>query len=743
MKGKCIVCGLLLLVFLSTIGAFYFLKGLPGVKDIRQGIRENPTRIYASDGVLIGQLSRLRGEYVSLKEMPDVLIKAVIATEDSRFFQHRGVDYLAIIRAFLKDLIYRRFKEGGSTITQQLAKMAFLSNEKTITRKIKELIIALRLERSLSKEEILELYLNRAYFGWGFYGVQSAADGYFGKSVKEINIKEAAVLAGLLKAPEHYSPFRNPELAEKRARVVLKRMEKVGFLKPSERKRAERIKLHITKAPQVDEIYGYYLDAIKQYLIKRYGPMQTFNGGLRVYTTLRRWAQIKAVETLKSELEKLDKLYGWRGPLGHKKGISIQKEFKSILPGDTLKPFVGQKSRALVLRVYPDRAICKVKGAYGVLKKKDALWARRIYRSGRRELIKSFNLKEILKPGDIVLVKIKDVKAETAYLRLEQIPRIQGAIVSIRPQDGYVQALVGGYSYRLSQFNRALRAKRQAGSVFKPFIYALALTKGFSPDSIVYDTPVEYKTRDGSVWRPMNYDRRFHGKVTLAEALKDSLNVATIKIAESVGVDEIASLASKAGFTEPIPRDLSIALGSLSTSPLQLAAAYTAFAATDGIIRKPLFIKEIRDQHGRVLEKNEAIRAELIQAEIAYVVTQMLVQVVRDGTGRLAGGLADGVAGKTGTTDGFRDAWFVGYTPSMVTVVWVGYDDNRSLGAGMSGGRVAAPIWKHYMRYLIGRGEKITFNRPKNVVKLYKKWKSANSRELEESFRDLLWNKND
>ncbi len=742
MKTRCLFCSILLLVLLSAGGLYYFLKDLPGVKEIKQDIHENPTRIYASDGVLIGQLSRLRGEYVSLKEMPDILIKAVVATEDSRFFQHKGVDYLAIIRAFLKDLVYRRFKEGGSTITQQLAKMAFLSNEKTITRKIKELIIALRLERSLSKEEILELYLNRAYFGWGFYGVQSAADGYFGKSVKDINLKEAAVLAGLLKAPEYYSPFRNPELAEKRAKVVLRRMEKVGFLKPSERKRAERLKLHITKAPQVDEIYGYYLDAVKQYLIKRYGPMQTFNGGLRVYTTMRRWAQIKAVETLKSELERLDKLYGWRGPLGHKKGISIQKEFKGILPGDTLKPFVGQKSKALVLRVYPDKAICKVKGAYGVLRRKDAFWARRIYKAGRTKVIKRFNLKKILKPGDIVLVKIKDIKAETAYLRLEQIPQIQGAMVSIRPKDGYVQALVGGYSYRLSQFNRALRAKRQAGSVFKPFIYALALSKGYSPDSIIYDTPVEYKTNDGSTWRPMNYDRRFHGKVTLAEALKNSLNVATIKIAESVGVNEIASLAIKAGFTEPIPRDLSIALGSLSTSPVQIASAYTAFA-TDGVIRKPLFIKEIRDQQGRVIERRDTEKVALIPPEIAYVVTQMLVQVVKDGTGRLAGGLADGVAGKTGTTDGFRDAWFVGYTPSLVTAVWVGFDDNRSLGSGMSGGKIAAPIWKHYMRYLIGAGEKITFNRPKNVVKLYKKWRSNDARKLEESFKDLLWNKND
>ena len=742
MKIRCLCLAFLVSVITIAGGLYLFLKDLPGVKEIRQDIRENPTRIYAADGVLIGQLSRLKGEYVSLTEMPDELIKAVIATEDSRFFHHRGVDYLAIIRAFVKDLLYRRFKEGGSTITQQLAKMAFLSNEKTFKRKIKELIIALRLEKTLTKEEILELYLNRAYFGWGFYGVESASEGYFGKSVRNINIKEAAVLAGLLKAPEYYSPFRNPELAEKRARLVLRRMEKVGFLKPSERKKAEQISLHISRTPQVDEIYGYFIDAVKRYLIEHYGPMQTFNGGLRVYTTVRRWAQIKAVETLKKELERLDKGYGWRGPIGHKSQLSVQKELRNISNGKTLKPFIGQKSRALVLRVYPDRAICKVKGAYGILTINNATWARKQYKGGRSRVLKRFNLRKILKPGDLVLVRIKSIRGDAAYLSLEQTPQIQGAIVSIKTEDGYVQALVGGYSYRLSQFNRALMAKRQAGSVFKPFVYALAVTDGFLPDSTIYDTPLKYKTADGRIWRPMNYDRRFHGRVTVAEALRNSLNVATLRLAESVGINRIVELAKKAGFDEPIPRDLSIALGSLSTSPLQIAAAYTAFAS-DGAMRKPIFIREIIGPNGKTIERNSTETVRLMSAEVAYVVTDMLIDVIDNGTGRLAKGLASGVAGKTGTTDGYRDAWFVGYTPQLVTVVWIGYDDNRSLGNGMSGGRIAAPVWRQYMKYLIVAGEKITFNRPKNVVKLYKKYKPKDAVEMEKSFRELLWDKKD
>ncbi len=731
-----------LLVAAILIGGllFYsFLRTIPAPEELKKWLGEDPTIVYAADGVEIGQFGRIKGEYVPYKRIPAVVVKAVVATEDSRFFKHQGVDYAAIIRAFLKDLLSLKFKEGGSTITQQLAKMAFLSSEKTITRKIKEFIIALRLERELTKQEIMELYLNRAYFGAGFYGVESAARGYFGKHLREINTKEAALLAGLLRAPEYYSPFRNPERAEKRAKVVLKRMELVGYLKPSERKKAEKIKLHISNAPDTDEIYGYYLDVVKRYLIKRYGSAKTFNGGLRVFTTLRRWAQIKAVETLKKEIERLDMRYGWRGPLKHIK-ISPQREFKSLHSAKTLRPFVGKIARAVILRVYPDRAIVKVKGAYGVLRRSDALWARKINKNGKTKRLRRFNLKKVLRPGDVVLVRIKSVKGDTAYLSLRQYPLVQGAIVTIKPENGYVQALVGGYSYKLSQFNRAVSAKRQAGSVFKPFVYALALKEGYTPSSIIYDTPVSYKTRDAKIWKPMNYDRRFHGRVTLREALKESLNVATLRLAESIGVDPIARIALKAGFAREVPRDLSIALGTFSTSPLRIAVAYTVFP-NNGFITEPVFVREIRTKDGRVLEQHGSESIKLLPPDIAYRVTMMLTDVVRDGTGRAAAGLARGVAGKTGTTDGYRDAWFVGLTPELVTVVWIGFDDNRSLGWGHTGGRIAAPIWKHYMRYLISGERDFTFHPPKNVVKLYKTRRVKQS--LDSIFDKILWGKDD
>ncbi len=736
---KIVVFLLTAVVLAAAFFVYSFLKTIPGPEEIKRGLTENPTKVYAADGVEIGQFGRIKGEYVSYKKIPTVLVKAVVATEDSRFFKHQGVDYAAIIRAFLKDILSMRFKEGGSTITQQLAKMAFLSNEKTIMRKIKEFIIALRLERELTKEEIMELYLNRAYFGSGLYGVESAARGYFGKRLREINIKEAAVLAGLLRAPEYYSPFRNPERAERRARLVLRRMEMVGYLKPSERKRAEKIKIHVSNTPNTDEIYGYYLDVVKRYLIKRYGAAQTFNGGLRVYTTLRRWAQIKAVEVLKRELERLDMKYGWRGPLKHIK-ISIQKEFKTMHNARTLKPFIGKNAKGTVLRVYSNRAIIKVKGAYGVLRKADASWASKINKHGKILRLKRFNLKKILKPGDVVLVNIKSIKGDTAYLSLRQYPLVQGAIVTIKPQNGYVQALVGGYSYRLSQFNRAVSAKRQAGSVFKPFIYALALQKGYTPSSVIYDTVVSYKTGDGRVWKPMNYDRRFHGRVTLKEALKKSLNVATVKLAESIGVKDIARLALRAGLAREVPRDLSIALGTFSTSPLRIAVAYTVFP-NNGSIREPLFVREIRTKDGRVLEHHAPEAIDLLPPDIAFKVTEMLVEVVRDGTGKPADGLARGVAGKTGTTDGYRDAWFVGFTPDLVTVVWVGYDDNRSLGWGHTGGRISAPIWKSYMRNLIAGEKDFTFHPPENVVKLYKG--KSSGKNLDTFFDRLLWDKED
>ncbi|RMG01547.1 MAG: PBP1A family penicillin-binding protein [Nitrospirae bacterium] len=630
-----------------------------------------------------------------------------MATEDSRFFRHRGIDYIGVARALVRDILSMSFREGGSTITQQLAKLLFLGHEKTLTRKIKEAVIAIVLEKRLTKEEILELYLNRAYFGSGAYGVEMASKKYFGKSAQRLSPKEAAMIAGLLKAPNRYSPFRDVQRAEQRARVVLRRMEDEGYLKPSERKLAEKEPLRLRPTRFGDEPYGYFTSIVRDYLEDRYGPEAVNAGGLRVYTTVRRWAQIKGVETLKDALEKYDKIRGWRGPSGHIDNISVQKELKRLAPGDVLKEFEGKVLRATVLRVTPEKAILSVNGAYAVLKKQNARWAKLRYDGKRNITVRSkrFDLNKILSVGDQVLVRVERISGGVVYTSLEQLPEVQGALVSINPSNGEVEALVGGYDYKLSPFNRAVYAKRQAGSAFKPFVYALSLQKGYTAVATLRDEPVVFPVKNGKTWRPLNYDRKYRGKVSLRDALTYSLNVPTVNLAKAVGLDEIVKFAGKVGLKPPKKPDLSMVLGSLVVSPLSLTAAYTIFA-NGGEYHPPIIIRRVTDSKGKVLEEHYSQPRRVVSRGVSFIITDILRDVIRRGTGRRAGGLPIDVAGKTGTTDDYRDAWFVGYSTELLTGVWVGYDDGRSLGEGMSGGRLAAPIWREFMRKVSGKGVK-------------------------------------
>lgn len=717
MKKICLFIKLLILSLIVGGGVFYYtiLRDIPPVKVLKKVHPPQGTKVYASDNVLIGKFKISNGRYIRLKDIPSNLIHAVIATEDSRFFKHRGVDYFAIIRALVKDVIHMRFKEGGSTITQQLAKMLYLSHEKTIKRKIKEAIIAFKLEKSLKKEEILELYLNRAYFGSGAYGVEDASRLYFGKPVKMINIKEAALLAGLLKAPNLYSPYRDLNRAESRARVVLSRMEHEGYLKPSERRYAETIPLKLKSLPEGTGIYGYFLSYVRDYLEDKYGIEKVYKGGLKVYTTLRRWAQIQAQKRLSSGIETVDLKRGWRGPLYHIDDLNVQRELKRTVSAEVIKGLKRENLQATVLRVYKNKAILKVNGAYGILKRTDALWA--LKPSISRRLKKTHSLTQIISPGDVIIVKLLKVENGIAYVALSQEPEMEGALVAIEPKTGYIIAMSGGYDYRRTQFNRAVKARRQAGSAFKPFIYALALEKGLTAATHVKDTPVTYPLSNGRLWKPQNFDRKFHGLVTLREALTESLNIATLKIAERLPFSDIIDLAIKLGFKkEDIPHDLSIALGSITVSPLQLVTAYTIFA-NRGYLMKPIAIKKIVDMDGNVLEYNKPAGKRVISEGTAFIITSILQDVIRKGTGRAAR-VPFEAAGKTGTTDNYRDAWFIGYTPSLLSGVWIGYDDGRPIGNGMTGGRVAAPVWREFMRSVVIEDKKEGFIKPKNVVKL-------------------------
>lgn len=714
MKKTCFIIKFILLLMLVSSGIFYFtiLKEIPTVDALKKMHPPQGTKVYASDNVLIGEFKIYKGRYVKLGEMPDYLIDAVIATEDARFFRHRGIDYLAIVRALIKDIIHMRFKEGGSTITQQLAKTLYLTHEKTIKRKIKEAIIAFKLEKELSKEEILELYLNRAYFGSGAYGVEDASRLYFGKPVRKVNIKEAALLAGLLKAPNLYSPYRDLRRAESRARVVLMRMEREGYLRPSERRDAQRIPIKLRSLPEGTGIYGYFLSYVRDYLEDRYGIERVYKGGLKVYTTLRRWAQIVGQRRLATGLEVVDRKGGWRGPISHIRDLDIQRELASTVDARLLKNLKGTNLRAVVLRVYNNRAILKVNGAYGILRRSDALWA--LKRPKRKT---PHSLTRLLSPGDVILTKLLKVEDGIAYVSLSQEPQVEGALVAIEPATGYIIAMIGGYDYRTSQFNRAVKARRQAGSAFKPFIYALALERGLTASTLLKDTPKAYPLGDGRLWRPMNYDRRFHGMVTLRDALTESLNVATLNLAERLPFSEIYNLALRLGFRkEDTPDDLSLVLGSITVSPLELTGAYTVFA-NRGYLMKPIAVKKVIDRNGKLLEYNRPEGRRIISEETAFIITTILQDVIRRGTGRAAR-LPFAAAGKTGTTDNYRDAWFIGYTPSLLAGVWIGHDNGEPLGKGMTGGRIAAPLWRDFVRSIVVDGEKEGFVKPQNVVKL-------------------------
>lgn len=702
-----------------SIGAYIAIaKGVPSIYDLKYQRAATGTRIYADDDTLIGELKVEKGIYLPLKAMPKHLINAVIAVEDSRFWKHKGFDYIAILRAAIKDILNVRIKEGGSTITQQLAKITFLTPEKTITRKIKEIALAKKMENSLSKEEILELYLNRIYLGHGAYGVEMAARIYFGKSARDLNLSESALLAGLIKAPSLYSPYNNIMLAKDRQKTVLQRMEEEGFIKASERERAEKQPLHFATLRGGVEANNYFIEYIRRYLEERYGEDMVYKGGLKVYTTLDRKAQLAAARALQAGLRELDKRKGWRGPIENRK-VDAERELKKREIGFQIPENYTDITTGIVLKVSPKEALIKARGIIGKLSIENARWASNIFdpKTGRTTYLKEFSLDKILKVGDIVKVRFVSIKGNKVELALEQDPLVEGAVVAIDPNTGFIRALIGGYDYARSEFNRALYAKRQPGSAFKPIIYAAALDSGFTPASIIKDEPVTYPGGPRGEWSPENYDHKFYGPTRLRDALAYSRNVVTVKLVDSVGVDKVIDFARRLGIEGNIPRDLSLALGSMTTTPYELCSAYVVFA-NGGIRMKPIAIKYITDAKGSILESNEPEGEQVISPETAFLITSMMEDVVNYGTGWRVKALGRPVAGKTGTTNDYRDAWFVGYTPEIVACVWVGFDDMRPLGNQETGAKAASPIWLNFVKS-IDSGEPQGFPIPEGIVSYY------------------------
>jgi len=696
-------------------GYFANSQGIPSITDLKNYGSTNGTKVYADDDSLIAEFKVEKGIFVPYEKIPDSVKNAVVAVEDSRFWRHNGIDYIGIARALVQDIIHASLKEGGSTITQQLAKIMFLSPEKTVRRKLREARLAIKIEKELSKKEILEMYLNKVYLGHGAYGVEMASRVYFGKSVWQLSLPEAAMLAGLVKAPSSYSPYNDLVKAKERQEVVLARMEDAGYINATQRAAAKAAVLALSSLRANTDTYNYFIEYVRQQLEQKYGVETVYKGGMKVYTTISKNAQMQAQHALQDGLREIDKRRGWRGPVGHK---DLIKE-DLLEPRTSFTASVGDISTGIVVSVDSREAVVKARGLTGKLLSGDALWAAKVKGNAAIKNVsgKNFRLTDILHRGDIIWVKCKTIAGRNVTFSLDQEPDVEGAVVALEPSTGHIRAIVGGYSFSSSEFNRAVSAMRQPGSAFKPVIYAAALENNFTAASIIDDSPVSYPGVDDGTWQPENYDHKFYGPTRLREALAYSRNIVTVKLVEALGIDKVIAFARDVGIESNMPRDLTIALGSISVSPLELASTYATFA-NYGDKMDPISIKYITDAQGNVLEDNEPQGFEVVSSQTAFLITSMMEDVIRYGTGMRAE-IGRVAAGKTGTSNDYKDAWFVGYTPRLVACVWVGYDDmKKSLGRGEVGGRAAAPIWANFMKNTIAGDPVDDFPVPDGIVSL-------------------------
>jgi len=666
------------------------------------------TRVYSADGELIGEFFLQRRILVPLARIPAHVQQAFVSAEDRRFRQHVGFDPIGIGRAAYENYIQGGVRQGASTITQQVARMLMLTQEKTVARKIKELILSVRVERELSKDQILYIYLNHVYLGHGAYGVQAAAEAYFGKDVEHLTVAEAAMLAGLPKAPTKFSPYNDYHRARERQAYVLTRMydDKVIDEKALRDARQEPMALVAREQPISSIAAPYFVEHIRKWASARFGDRGLFDAGLRIYTTLDMSKQRTAEAAVRAGLAALDRRLGFRGPIGRLSGAE-QEAFVSGPPrpfvatpdggfyagGAILPevPYVGvvieikEKRRQIVVDVGPLALKVTEQDAGRMLR-----WRRRLPKKPV----------ERLEVGDLVPVTVVRDEKKGDLAALAQVPDVQAALVAIDPATGDVVSMVGGYDYRLSVFNRATQARRQTGSSIKPFIYAAALEAGYTPLSIVVDAPVAVRTLTG-VWTPSNYKAEFLGPMTLKTALAKSINTVSVRLVAGMGVEPVIKMMRRLGVRGEIPRHISISLGTPDISLLEMTAAYSSFPA-GGRLVVPRFITKVTTDDGRILpgEDRRALPPpkQALSPEIAYLMVDLMKGVVLKGTAKRALELGRPAAGKTGTSTGFRDAWFIGYTTELACGIWVGRDNFTPIGHDTTGGSTALPIWVAYMK---------------------------------------------
>jgi penicillin-binding protein 1A len=745
-------------VFLVGVAAaagliWHYSKDLPDYSQLQDYEPPVMTRVHASDGALLAEYSKERRLYLPIQAVPKIVINAFLAAEDKNFYEHGGIDFTGMARAavlFAQNYGSNKRPQGASTITQQVAKNFLLTNEVSFTRKIKEALLAMRIERAYSKDKILELYLNEIYLGLSAYGVAAASLVYFDKSVNELTISEAAYLAALPKAPSSLHPIRNRDRAIERRNYVIDRLLENGWIKQADADASRKDPMIVTNRANAAHIFAgeYFAEEVRRDVFERYGEKKLYEGGLSVRTTLDPKLQVMARKTMTNGLINFDEAQGWRGAVSKLDisgdwGVKLAdvKSLSDISPwrmavvletSDQSARIGFQPGRELGGAVLKDRQTGNITLA-GVK------WAKAA--SGPTRFKTPTAVSQVLQPGDVIYADPlldKDGTPVEGQFRLRQYPEVSGAMVAMDPWTGRVLAMVGGFSFDQSQFNRATQAYRQPGSSFKPLVYSAAMDNGYTPSTVVVDAPIEIDQGQGAgVWRPENYSTgKYYGPQTLRMALQRSLNTVTVRLAQDVGMPLIGEYAKRFGVYDELPNYLSYALGAGETTVMRMVTAYSMFA-NGGRRVKSTLIDRIQDRYGRTIFKHDARecrgcdaaegwknqpepqlvdrREQVLDAMTAYQITSMMEGVVQAGTATVVKEVGKPIAGKTGTTNDEKDAWFIGFSPDIVVGIYVGYDKPRNLGKGATGGHLAAPIAKDFLKLALADKPAIPFRVPAGI----------------------------
>jgi penicillin-binding protein 1A len=685
-----VVFGLLVLAsaLMGTLAGLLIVYStdLPQVSELERYRPSTITELYDDHGQVIGSFALQRRVLASYDDFPKVLRDAILSTEDKNFEQHWGINFWRVLGATYRDLTSGSRAQGASTLTMQLSRNLFLSPERHFSRKIQEMMLAIQIERHFTKQQIFTMYCNQIFLGHGVYGFEAGAQYYFNKPAKDLKLEEAALLAGLPKGPSLYSPLSSPERSLKRRNVVLNNMVEDGKITVEEGNRAKAAPVTLNIQPIGNSPAPYFVEEVRRYLEKKYGASEVHEGGLRVYSSLNLELQKAANQAVLDGLAAYERRHGWRGHLHNV--LDTTNLYKYEHPDWDQPISAGGYVHALVMETTSQSARVKFGGYVATISSPDIAWTHHHWPQ------------EILNSGDIAYVKVLSLAGDhTAKVSLEQDSGTQAALMAIDNSTGDILAMVGGRDFQESKFNRATQALRQVGSSFKPFVYTAAVDQGAEPDDLILDAPTTFSS-GGVPYSPHNFDYKFEGNITLRHALAESRNVPAVKLAQRVGMSTVIDYVRKFGVTSPVPAYLPVALGAADLTLYEQTAAYTVFP-NDGLRIEPRYIRKVADYDGHVLEENFTDAKEVTSARTARIMVSLLQEVVLHGTGASAAKLKHPLAGKTGTTNDFTDAWFVGFSPSVTCGVWIGFDENKSLGSKETGAQAALPIWIDFMRAAI------------------------------------------